>query len=155
MPYWLMKSEPDEFSIQDLASNASARWDGVRNFQARNYLREMKIGDLFFFYHSSCAIPGVAGIGRVVAEAYADPMALAPDSPYFDAKASVERNPWSAVDVEHVATFERVLPLTTLKTDAGLTGLALVQKGSRLSVMPVAPDEWATILRIANERLPD
>ncbi|MGH8433377.1 MAG: EVE domain-containing protein [Pseudomonas sp.] len=145
MPHWLMKSEPEELSIHDLQRLGRARWDGVRNYQARNFLRSMAAGDLFFFYHSSCPEPGIAGIGRVIATAYPDPTALDPHSPYYDAKASSEKNPWSALDVEFVEAFPRVLSLAQLKTEAALAELPLVQKGSRLSVMPVSAGEWATV----------
>ncbi|WP_137818991.1 EVE domain-containing protein [Pseudomonas sp. 2FG] len=145
MPYWLMKSEPEELSIHALQRLGCARWDGVRNYQARNFLRNMAAGDLFFFYHSSCPEPGIAGIGRIIAAAYPDPTALDPHSPYYDAKASAEKNPWSALDVEFVEAFPRVLSLARLKTAATLAGLPLVQKGSRLSVMPVSASEWAAV----------
>jgi len=148
MPYWLMKSEPDEFSILDLEKQHQARWDGVRNYQARNFLRTMAEGDLFFFYHSSCAVPAIAGIGRIARPAYADPTALQPDSPYFDAKASAEKNAWSAVDVAFVERFATPITLTRLKAEAALAQLPLVQKGSRLSVMPVSPAEWAAVLAL-------
>lgn len=148
MPNWLMKSEPDEFSISDLGERGQARWDGVRNYQARNFLRAMQPGDLFFFYHSSCAQPGVAGIGRILHGAYPDPSALESGGPYQDAKASAGKNPWSAVDVEFVEAFEKVLTLSQLKVAPGLTGLPLVQKGSRLSVMPVSPEEWDAVLQL-------
>ena len=148
MAYWLMKSEPDELSIEALARLGEARWDGVRNYQARNFLRAMSIGDEFLFYHSSCPQPGVAGIARITAAAYPDPTALDPESHYFDAKASTEKNPWSAVDVAHVQTFRRVLGLGLLKQQAALEALPLVQKGTRLSVMPVTPDQWAAILAL-------
>ncbi len=148
MPYWLMKSEPDEFSIKHLEEKGSARWDGVRNYQARNYLREMREGDRFFFYHSSCPEPGVAGIGEILRGAYPDPAALDDQSPYFDAKASTDRNPWSAVDVRFVEAFDAVLPLARLKAAPALADLALVRKGSRLSVMPVSPEEWDAILAL-------
>ncbi|EIK54633.1 hypothetical protein YO5_17745 [Stutzerimonas stutzeri TS44] len=146
MPYWLMKSEPDEFSILDLEKQQQARWDGVRNYQARNFLRAMAAGDLFFFYHSSCAVPAIAGIGRIARQAYADPTALQPASPYFDARASADKNPWSAVDVAFVERFATPVTLTRLKTEPALAQLPLVQKGSRLSVMPVSPAEWTAIL---------
>jgi predicted RNA-binding protein with PUA-like domain len=149
MAYWLMKSEPDELSIEALARLGSARWDGVRNYQARNFLRAMSPGDEFFFYHSSCPQPGVAGIARISAAAYPDPTALDPQSHYFDAKASADKNPWSAVDVEHVRSFARVLGLGLLKQQAALEELALVQKGSRLSVMPVTATQWAAIVNLA------
>jgi len=148
MPYWLMKSEPDELSIHDLQRLGNARWDGVRNYQARNFMRSMQVGELFFFYHSSCPEPGVAGIARISEAAYPDPTALDPHSHYFDAKASAEKNPWSAVDVAFVEAFPQVIPLAELKAQSALSGLALVQKGSRLSVMPVADEEWAAILAL-------
>ncbi|WP_323113277.1 EVE domain-containing protein [Pseudomonas guariconensis] len=149
MAYWLMKSEPDELSIEALAGLGQARWDGVRNYQARNFLRAMSVGDEFFFYHSSCPQPGIAGIARITAAAYPDPTALDPESPYYDAKANAEKNPWSAVDVAHVKTFRQVLGLGMLKQQAALDELALVQKGSRLSVMPVTAEQWAAILALA------
>lgn len=145
MPYWLMKSEPDELSILDLRRLGRARWDGVRNYQARNFMRSMQIGELFFFYHSSCPEPGIAGIARIIGAPYPDPTALDPSSHYFDAKASAEKNPWSALDVEYVEAFPQVVSLARLKASPGLSGLALVQKGSRLSVMPVSADEWQIV----------
>lgn len=148
MAYWLMKSEPDELSIKDLARLGEARWDGVRNYQARNFLRAMAVGDQFFFYHSSCPEPGIAGIARISAAAYPDPTALDPQSHYFDAKASDAKNPWSAVDVAHVETFDKVLQLGYLKQQTALAELALVQKGSRLSVMPVTAEQWAAVLAL-------
>jgi len=146
MPYWLMKSEPDELSIQHLKQLGRARWDGVRNYQARNFMRSMQVGDEFFFYHSSCAEPGIAGIARIAGPVYPDPTALDPNSHYFDAKASAEKNPWSALDVEFVEAFPRVLPLASLREQQALAELALVQRGSRLSVMPVSAEQWQAIL---------
>ena len=146
MPYWLMKSEPDELSIHDLQMLEQARWDGVRNYQARNFLRSMQPDDLFFFYHSSCPEPGIAGIARIASAHYPDPTALEPDSHYFDAKASTAKNPWSAVDVAFVEAFMRVIPMAQLKAQSALLELPLVQKGSRLSVMPVSAEQWAAVL---------
>ncbi|AHC85086.1 MULTISPECIES: EVE domain-containing protein [Gammaproteobacteria] len=148
MAYWLMKSEPDELSIEALSRLGEARWDGVRNYQARNFLRAMSVGDEFFFYHSSCPQPGIAGIARITRAAYPDPTALDPQSPYYDAKATADNNPWSAVDVAHVQTLPRVLELGWLKQQTGLAELPLVQKGSRLSVMPVTPEQWAVIVAL-------
>ncbi|WP_375740638.1 EVE domain-containing protein [Pseudomonas boanensis] len=148
MPYWLMKSEPDELSIHDLQRLGTARWDGVRNYQARNFLRAMQPGDLFFFYHSSCPEPGIAGIARLIGEPYPDPTALDPQSHYHDAKASAEKNPWSARDVEFVEAFARVIPLARLREQAVLAGMPLVQRGSRLSVMPVTEEEWSGVLAL-------
>lgn len=146
MACWLMKSEPDELSIEGLAHLGEARWDGVRNYQARNFLRAMSEGDMFFFYHSSCPQPGIAGIAKVIRAAYPDPTALDPQSPYHDAKATPDKNPWSAVDVAHVRTLPRVVELGWLKQQPALAELALVQKGSRLSVMPVTAEQWTAIL---------
>ena len=148
MPYWLMKSEPDELSIHDLQQRGTARWDGVRNYQARNFLRAMQPGDLFFFYHSSCPEPGIAGIARIIGEPYPDPTALDPQSHYHDAKASPEKNPWCARDVEFVEAFARVIPLARLREQAVLASMPLVQKGSRLSVMPVTVEEWSGVLAL-------
>ncbi|WP_296260892.1 MULTISPECIES: EVE domain-containing protein [unclassified Pseudomonas] len=148
MAYWLMKSEPDELSITDLQTLGQARWDGVRNYQARNFLRAMAVGDQFFFYHSSCPEPGIAGIGKIIEAAYPDPTAVDKKNPYFDAKASTEKNPWSAIDVAFVETFAKVLSLGYLKQQAALEQLPLVQKGSRLSVMPVTAEQWAAVLRL-------
>ncbi len=146
MPYWLMKSEPDELSIHDLQRLGQTRWDGVRNYQARNFIRSMQTDDLFFFYHSSCPQPGIAGIARIASAHYPDPTALEPESHYFDAKASAAKNPWSALDVAFVEAFRQVIPLAQLKAQSALLELPLVQKGSRLSVMPVSSLEWAAIL---------
>ncbi|WP_437879458.1 EVE domain-containing protein [Pseudomonas sp. LRF_L74] len=146
MPHWLMKSEPDELSILDLRQLGRARWDGVRNYQARNFMRAMQDGELFFFYHSSCPKPGIAGIARISGATYPDPTALDPQSHYFDAKASLEKNPWSALDVEFVEAFNEVIALPRLKAHAELANLPLVQRASRLSVMPVSDAEWEAIL---------
>ncbi|MDH0895208.1 MULTISPECIES: EVE domain-containing protein [unclassified Pseudomonas] len=146
MPYWLMKSEPDELSIHHLQKLGRARWDGVRNYQARNFMRSMQTGELFFFYHSSCPEPGIAGIARIAGPVYPDPTALDPGSHYHDPKASAEKNPWSALDVEFVEAFPRVLPLARLRDNPALAELALVQRGSRLSVMPVSDAQWQAIL---------
>ncbi|WP_288441673.1 EVE domain-containing protein [uncultured Pseudomonas sp.] len=150
MAYWLMKSEPDELSIEALGRLGEARWDGVRNYQARNFIRAMSVGDEFFFYHSSCPQPGIAGIARITAAPYPDPTALDPESHYYDAKANQEKNPWSAVDVAHVKTFGKVLGLGLLKQQDALAELPLVQKGTRLSVMPVTEAQWAAIIKLAS-----
>lgn len=150
MAYWLMKSEPDELSIEALGRLGEARWDGVRNYQARNFIRAMSVGDEFLFYHSSCPQPGIAGIARITAAAYPDPTALDPESHYYDAKANQEKNPWSAVDVAHVKTFTKVLGLGLLKQQDALAELPLVQKGTRLSVMPVTEAQWAAIIKLAS-----
>jgi predicted RNA-binding protein with PUA-like domain len=148
MAYWLMKSEPEELSIQGLKRLTSARWDGVRNYQARNFLRQMQVGDGFFFYHSSCPQPGIAGTGQISASAFADPTALDPHSVYFDPKASAEKNPWSAVTVEYREAFTRVLDLSQLRQQSALSAMPLLQKGSRLSVMPVTDEQWHAVLAL-------
>lgn len=148
MPCWLMKSEPAELSIHDLQRLGRARWDGVRNYQARNFVRSMQAGELFFFYHSSCPEPGIAGIARILGEPYPDPTALDPQSHYHDPRATAAANPWSARDVEFVEAFARVITLARLKANPALAALALVQKGSRLSVMPVTGEQWQAVLEM-------
>lgn len=149
MAYWLMKSEPDVFSIDDLKRRKREVWDGVRNYQARNYLRAMQAGDEILFYHSSCAVPGVAGIGRIRRSAFADPTQFDPRSEYHDAGSKPEDPRWSAVEVEFVRKLKTPLPLDLLKTLPELSELALVKRGSRLSVMPVTPEQWAAIASLA------
>jgi len=153
MPYWLMKSEPDEFSIDDLAERGQARWDGVRNYQARNFLRQMQVGERFFFYHSSCAEPGLAGIGEIVRTAYPDPTACDPQSAYHDPRCLRGENPWSAVEVVFVCRFQPLLSLRQLRTQAhqaALADLELLRKGSRLSVMPVSTAAWQVLCTLAD-----
>lgn len=149
MAYWLIKSEPEEFSIDDLRAcpRGTEHWDGVRNYQARNYMRdEMKKGDQVFFYHSNCKEPGIVGIARVAREAYPDHTAFDPEDPHYDAKSDPQNPTWCMVDVKFVRTLRRNITLTELKADPALEGLALVRKGNRLSVMPVGEDHWKHIL---------
>jgi len=152
--YWLLKSEPDEFSIAQLVARPrrTAPWDGVRNYQARNYLCAMKRGDRAFFYHSSCAEPAVAGVVEVVRAAYPDATARDPRSPYHDPRATADRPVWFAVDVRLVETFEQPVTLAAIRRDPALGSMPLVQRGSRLSVMPVAPAEWRVIGRLARRK---
>ncbi len=146
MKYWLMKSEPDVFSIQDLKRVKKNGWDGVRNYQARNFMRdEMRIGDLAFFYHSNAEPPGIAGIARVCKESHPDPTQFDKKSEYYDPKATKEKPIWFMVEVEFVEEFP-ILPLDALKKEQALKNMPLVQKGTRLSVMPVAPQEWKHIV---------
>ncbi|QJD59296.1 EVE domain-containing protein [Pseudomonas sp. gcc21] len=149
MHYWLMKSEPDAFSIDDLRNADRAPWDGVRNYQARNHIAQMQPGDLFLFYHSSCKPPGLAGIGEVVSEPYPDRAALDPSNPYHDPKATEEKLPWKAVDVRYREGFTQLLSLEKIKTLAGLEGLPLLQRASRLSVMPVTAEQWEILVDAA------
>ena len=151
MSYWLFKTEPSECSIDDFATapDTPVVWEGVRNYQARNMLRDqVKKDQLVFIYHSSCKLIGVAGVARVVREAYPDPSQFNATSIYFDEKSSEEAPRWVAVDL----IFERKLPaiitLDKMKHSAKLSELPLVQKGSRLSVMPVTPMQWQTILQL-------
>lgn len=149
MAYWLLKSEPSVFSIDDLQKRRTSLWDGVRNYQARNFMREMKAGDLAFFYHSSCPEPGIIGIMAITKAAYPDPTQFYPESPYHDPKSARDRPRWDSVDVRFLEKFPAVLSLAALKAEPALSGLALVQKGSRLSVMPVSDKEWQIILGLA------
>jgi len=147
--YWLMKSEPDAFSIDDLRQRPkqTESWDGVRNYQARNFMRQMKLGDQAFFYHSSCEVPGVVGIMRVVAEAYPDPTQFIPGHHHYDPASKREEPRWSLVDMKFERQLKRVISLTELREhEKKLQGLRLLERGSRLSVIPVRPEHWAYIL---------
>lgn len=154
MQYWLIKSEPDVFSIHDLAKakKKTTHWEGVRNYQARNFLRAMKKGDLAIFYHSNADPSAVAGIVEVVREAYPDASAWDPRSEYHDPKASPENPVWSMVDVKLVEVFSRELPLDELRGVKSLAGMELLRRGSRLSVHPVTPAEFRTIQSLASKR---
>ena len=150
MHYWLMKSEPSEFSIDDLvrARAQTTPWVGVRNYQARNFMRDgMRPGDLAFFYHSSCAEPGIAGIVNIASTAYPDATQFDPASPYYDPKATHEQPRWIGVDVKALRK-TRLLSLKELRTCPELEGMRLLAKGSRLSVMPVEPAEWRFIVKL-------
>ena len=146
--YWLMKSEPDEFSIDDLKARKTEPWSGVRNYQARNFICEMKAGDGVLFYHSSCEVPGVAGIASVVASAYPDPTQFDPKSDYFDAKAARTDPRWSLVDVRFKRKLGRTITLTELKERRELGDFALLRPGNRLSVLPVTKAQWDFILSL-------
>ena len=156
MHYWLIKSEPDVFSIQDLAraKGRTTAWEGVRNYQARNFLRAMRQGDRALFYHSNAAPPAVAGIVEVVREAYPDATAWDAKSPYHDPKASPANPLWSMVDVRLVGIFPRPLPLEELRAVKALAGMELLRRGSRLSVTPVTPAEFRTIEKLARSKPP-
>jgi len=150
MRYWLMKSEPDEFSIDDLAKakNQTTAWFGVRNYQARNLMREMKLGDRAFFYHSSCPEPGVAGIVEVTRLAYPDGSQFDPKSPYYDAKSPRDAPRWENVDVKLVRK-TRLVPLAQLRETRGLENMVTLRRGNRLSVTPVTPQEWKIVEKLA------
>ena len=147
--YWLMKSEPDAFSIDDLAKVKREPWSGVRNYQARNFMRQMQVGDGVLIYHSSTAVPGVAGIAEVATAPYPDPTQFQKKSDYYDPKSKPEEPRWSLVDVSFVRKLDRVIALEELRAIADqLDGLALLQRGSRLSVSPVTAAQWKTILSL-------
>jgi predicted RNA-binding protein with PUA-like domain len=151
MQYWLMKSEPDAFGINDLYSrpNQTEHWDGVRNYQARNIMRDvMKPGDQVFFYHSSCEEPGIAGIMEVVREGYPDFLAFEPDDQHFDPKSDPANPRWMMVDVKYVKILSRTITLKELKQKPELADLALVRPGNRLSIMPVSKKQWEFILSL-------
>lgn len=148
MNYWLMKSEPDEVSVDDAlaAPDATVAWTGVRNYQARNFMRDaMRVGDGVLFYHSSCAEPGIVGVARVASAPRPDPTQFDPGSPYFDPKASPEAPRWLLVDVQ-VLRKTRNLTLAEMRGDPQLQDLVLLRKGSRLSITPVEQRHWKTIL---------
>jgi predicted RNA-binding protein with PUA-like domain len=146
--YWLMKSEPTYFSIQDLAKrpHQTEPWDGVRNYQARNFLQAMKKGDLAFFYHSSCPIPGIVGMIKIVSPAYPDKTALQVNDHHYDAKSTINNPRWVSVDVKLIRIFKAIISLEDLKSQSALKGMRLLQKGNRLSVMPLTPFEWQHII---------
>jgi len=150
MAYWLLKSEPSVYSIDDLAAEPgqTTLWDGVRNYQARNHLRAMRVGDQAFFYHSSCDEPGVVGVMQVVREAYPDPTAFDPRSKYFDAKSTADKPRWQVVDLRYARKLRRTITLAELKSDPALVEMPLVRRGNRLSVMPVPDSAWRHILAL-------
>ena len=150
MRYWLMKSEPSDVSIDDLATlpNHSVAWYGVRNYQARNFMRDqMKVGDKVFFYHSNCAEPGIAGLAVVSKLAYPDATQFDPKNKYFDAKATPENPRWFNVDVKLVKK-TRLVSLKEMRDQPALTHMRILQKGNRLSITPIDPKEWDFILSI-------
>lgn len=150
MNYWLMKSEPDECSIDDLAAapGQTVPWIGVRNYQARNFMRDaMQLGDGVLFYHSSCPQPGIAGIGKVSSAAYPDASQFDTASPYFDPKSRPEAPRWLHVDVGFVRK-TRLLGLAEMRQDASLASMRVLQAGNRLSITPVSPQEWQAVMAL-------
>jgi predicted RNA-binding protein with PUA-like domain len=150
MRYWLFKSEPDAFGIDDLARDGRTEWSGVRNFRARNIMREMQVGDLGFFYHSSVKPPGVAGICEVVEVAHPDPTQFDAKSEYYDPTSRAERPKWWCVTVAYVRKFNRLVPLEELRHVAPLEGMPLLWRGQRLSVQPVTESQWHVIVDLEN-----
>jgi predicted RNA-binding protein with PUA-like domain len=153
MRYWLMKSEPDVFSIRDLEQRQTSLWDGVRNYQARNFMmNDMAVGDLVLFYHSNAEPPGVAGIAKVVAAAAADPTQFDKKSEYYDPKASKEKPRWFGVTVGFVEVFSTLVSLHQLRETAGLEDMLVLKKGQRLSIQPVTAEEFALVRRLGGTR---
>ena len=149
--YWLMKSEPDAFSIDDLKKVGIEPWNGVRNYQARNFMRDgMQVGDGVLFYHSNCAVPGIAGLAKVASKAYPDETQFDRKSDYYDPKATREEPRWMLVDVAFDRKLKRVIPLEEIRqhADALGEGFALTSKGTRLSVMPVTAAQWKILLAL-------
>lgn len=153
MAYWLLKSEPDTFSIDDLHTQGEATWDGVRNYQARNFIARMQPGDLFIFYHSSCAPPGLAGCGEIISQPYPDRSALDPDNPAHDPRASAEKLPWLCVDVRWREKFPRFVALSALKGCEQLSHLPLLRRGNRLSVMPLTGADFNCMLQLTQAKI--
>ena len=152
MNYWLMKSEPDVFGIDHLKAcpRKTDHWDGVRNYQARNMMRdEMKKGDLVFFYHSNCDVPGIVGVMKVVKEGYVDHTAFDPEEKYYDPKSDPENPRWYMVDIKLDKKFDQPVTLTSLRDNKSLKDMVLLQKGSRLSVQPVKKKEFDAIMELA------
>lgn len=148
MQYWLMKSEPDVFSIDDLKKQKQTTWDGVRNYQARNFMmNEMKVGDQVLFYHSNAKPPGIAGLATVSKNAEPDPTQFDKKSEYFDPKATKEKPRWFCVKVKFQEKFKELLPLEELKSDKALKDMLVVQKGQRLSIQPVKEKDFKYILK--------
>jgi predicted RNA-binding protein with PUA-like domain len=151
MAYWLFKSEPDVYGIDRLEREGRTEWSGVRNFQARNFMREMAVGDRGFFYHSSTKPPGIAGIVEVIRAAYPDFTQFDPDHEYADPTSRPERPKWWMVDVGFVRRLPALITLETLRATPELAGMPLLRRGQRLSVQPVSADEWTTILGLAEQ----
>ena len=152
--HWLMKSEPDVFSIQDLKRKRVSGWDGVRNYQARNFMKDMRVGDLVLFYHSNANPSGIAGLAKVSKKAYPDPTQFDPNSDYFDPKAAPDRPIWFQVDVRFEKIFPLFLSLEELRGVPALSGMPLFLR-SRLSVQPVTADQHETIVRLAGDPTPN
>jgi len=149
MTYWLIKSEPDAYSIDDLERDGVEMWDGIRNYQARNTMRDdMKVGDEVFFYHSSCKEPGIVGIARVASKPYPDPTQFDKKAKYFDPKSDTDNPRWYLVDMAFVRKTKRNLTLTEIKAQKSLDDMILTRKGNRLSIMPVSKKHWNKILTL-------
>ena len=149
MNIWLMKSEPDEFSIDDLQTRKKEPWTGVRNYQARNYMKAAKLNDVVLFYHSNCAEPGIVGIARVSKVAFTDPTQFDSKSDYYDAKSDQQNPRWSCIEVSFVEKFKQVVTLTQLRENRKLRNLLILRPGNRLSVTPVEMSDYLEIKKLA------
>jgi len=150
MAYWLMKSEPGEYSIDDLERDGMEPWDGIRNYQVRNMIRDaMQVGDQAIFYHSSCKVPGAVGTMEIVSEAYPDPTQFDANDKHFDAKSDPANPRWLLRDVKFLSKFERTVTLKELKAHPGLEDFQLNKRGNRLSIFPVSDEQWKIILGLA------
>ena len=147
--YWLLKTEPSAYSLEQLRADRTTPWTGVRNFQARNNMMEMRLGDFGLFYHSSIAEPAAMGICKVVKEAYPDFTQFDRESEYFDGRAKTGKPIWFMVDVEYVEAFEHPVTLARMRAEPRLVGMALLRRGQRLSVQPVMPHEWKIVMELS------
>lgn len=153
MPHWLMKTEPDGFSIDDLKKRQREPWDGVRNYQARNFMRDsMKPGDQVFIYHSACAVPGIAGIGEVVGDSYPDPSQFNAKSKYYDEASKPDEPRWWLVDIAFVRKLDRLITLEELKALPAMSESLLVKRGNRLSILPVTAPQWRAVLALEKKK---
>ena len=149
MQYWLMKSEPDTYSIDDLESFGVDHWDGIRNYQVRNFFRDqMKVGEQAFFYHSNCKQPGIVGTMEIVSRAYPDHTAFDPSEKYFDSKSDPENPRWLMVDVRYIRHLDQMITLSELRLQKQIADMKLLQRGNRLSVLPLSKKEWQYILNM-------
>jgi predicted RNA-binding protein with PUA-like domain len=148
MKFWIMKSEPDVFSIKDLEKKQKQCWDGVRNYQARNFMKEMKLGDKILFYHSSSDVVGIAGIASVCKLAYPDHTQFDQESDYYDEKATLESPRWYMVDVKHEKTFKSIITLEMIRNNEQLSNLIILRKGNRLSITPCEKKEFDIIQKM-------
>lgn len=149
MAHWLMKSEPDAYSIDELERDVQEPWDGIRNYQARNMMRDkMKVGDDVFFYHSSCKVPAVVGLAKIASAAYPDPTQFDPEAKYYDPKSSPDNPRWMLVEVAFVRKTKRAITLKELKAHPGLSDFRLNMRGNRLSIFPVSKEHWDIVLSL-------
>ena len=154
MKYWLMKNEPEDYSVDDLERAGTDYWDGIRNYQVRNFMRdEMSVGDQAFFYHSNCKVPGIFGIMEIASEAYPDHTAWDPNEHYYDPRSTPESPVWLMVDVKFIHKFENPVTLKELRTHPELSEMRILQRGNRLSVTPLTREHWNFILGLTGKEV--